>query len=71
MKLIIDRFEGDFAVCEVQAEKRMISLRRAELPAGAQEGSVLLVTDNVIALDQDETNQRKEKIKKLMDSLWE
>jgi len=41
MRLIVDRFEGDFAVCENE-NKEMINVCRSELPADVKEGDVLL-----------------------------
>ncbi len=40
MKLIIDRFEGDYAVCE-REDKTMMDIERSKLPEGVKEGSVL------------------------------
>ena len=63
-KLIIDRFEGDFAVCETEALE-FIDIPKAALPSGAKEGDVL-----TISLDKEETESRKEKIEGLMNSLF-
>lgn len=70
MKLIIDRFEGDYAVCE-REDKTMIDIERSKLPEGAKEGSVLLVDGNNISLDENETLLQSEHIKKMMNDLWE
>ena len=71
MKAIIDRFEGDFAVCEVAGEKRMINLEKAKLPAEAKEGDVLDICDTGISVDTGETDKRSKHIKSLLNSLWE
>ena len=65
MKVIIDRFEGDYAVVELP-DMTMVDMPRSLIPEGAKEGDVL-----VIGIDPDETDKRKERIKKLMDDLWE
>ena len=39
--LIIDRFEGDVAVCEDE-DRRIVEMDRSLLPEGAREGSVLI-----------------------------
>lgn len=70
MKLIIDRFEGDYAVCE-REDKTMMDIERSKLPEGAKEGSVLLVDGNNISLDENETLERSKHIKKMMNDLWE
>lgn len=71
MKVIIDRFEGNYAVCEVSDEKRMISLEKVTLPEEAQVGDVLDVSKTGIVIDIGETEGRKKRIKGLLDSLWE
>jgi len=65
MKFIIDRFEGDFALCEIENGKT-VSIPKLILPAQAAEGDVISVT-----IDTDETKRRKEKIEGLMNSLFE
>lgn len=70
MRLIIDRFEGVYAVCE-DDNGNMVNVLKANLPEGAKEGSVLQVADGMITVDHDETNNRKERIKEKMNSLWE
>lgn len=63
-KLIIDRFEGDFAVCETE-DLEFINFPKSALPFGAKEGDVI-----AISIDKSETDKRKEKIEGLMNSLF-
>lgn len=85
-KLSIDRFEGNFAICEELADQdagtkkakvknrevRLFGIETKELPGDAVEGSILLIDDEgKISVDQDETNQRRAALKKKQDSLWE
>ena len=65
MKVIIDRFEGDYAVVELP-DLTVVDMPRSLIPEGAKEGDVL-----VIGIDPDETDKRKERIEKLMNDLWE
>ena len=78
MKLVIDRFEGDFAVCEIQIPN-MIHIKKSELPEQAEEGSVLILDvppvfsvpcGDAIKLDEQETMERAARIQKKMDDLW-
>ena len=62
--LIIDRFEGDFAVCETQ-ELKFVNIPKAALPDEAKEGDVIS-----ISIDKSQTDKRKEKINGLMNSLF-
>lgn len=70
MQVIIDRFEGSFAVCEDE-NRKMINIEKAKLPKEAKEGSVLIIYGDKIEIDHIETENRKDRIKKMMDSLWE
>lgn len=77
--LCIDRFEGNFAVCEELLEHpvkakdiRYFGIEKNELPQGAAEGSVLLVKDDgTLLLDQKQTDARRAKAMKLQRNLWE
>ena len=60
MKVIIDRFEGDFAVCEKE-DRSMINIERSNIPQEARPGDVLNIKDGEIKIDIEETNLRKEK----------
>ncbi len=62
---ILDRFEGDFAVCEAE-DLTMVNIPVSLLPAGAKRGSVL-VKDAAggYRLDLDAEARRKNKIRDL------
>ena len=68
MQVMIDRFEGSFAVCEDE-NRKMINIEKARLPKEAKEGSVLINKGDKIKIDYNETDKRKYRIKKMMDSL--
>jgi hypothetical protein len=70
MKVIVDRFEGEYAVCEKE-DKTMMDISINDFPTGVKEGDVLIITGDIISIDIGETAKRKENIKKLMDKLWE
>lgn len=69
MKVVIDRFEGKFAVCEKE-NREMINIKTSLLPKNAKEGDVLVVKDNKIIIDVKETNKRKKEIEDLTKDLW-
>jgi metallophosphoesterase superfamily enzyme len=69
MRVIIDRFEGDYAVCE-REDRKMINIEKRRLPEGVKEGDAMIINGDVIKIERQETNQKKEEIKKLMDELW-
>ena len=69
IKVIIDRFEGEFAVCEAEKGK-MINIEKFRLPANAKEGDVLIVSPDKSEIDEEETKKRKKRIEELMRDLW-
>ncbi len=61
--LIIDRFEGDFAICETGAE--YIRIPRGLIPPDASEGDVLSDTESgTYILDKAAANARREAAKR-------
>lgn len=61
-KVVIDRFEGEYAICEDTDQSRF-AVETAELPQGAKEGCVLAISeDGEISLDLDETERRRQRI---------
>lgn len=65
MKIIIDRYEEEFVVVELE-NKQMINIPKAIIPTNAREGDVIS-----IEVDIDESTERKKKINNLMNELWE
>ena len=70
MKGIIDRFEGDFAIVELE-ERNIIEIPREDLPQSAKEGDVLVQTNGKFIIDSGETERRKAEIEALSQKLWE
>jgi hypothetical protein len=70
MRVIIDRFEGDFAVCE-KADRTMLNVKRAQVPPDAKEGDALIIEGNTISIDSAETTKRKNIVSKLFSDLFQ
>ncbi len=69
IKLIIDRFEGKYAILESRDRNPIIfNFPRHLLPQEAKEGTVLNVN---IGIDQEETKRRKDKIQNVLSRLRE
>lgn len=64
MQVILDRFEGEYAVLEL-SDGNTVSIPRI-LVNGAQEGDLIK-----IEVLKDETNKRKDYIKTLMDNVFD
>jgi len=61
--LIIDRFEGEFAV--VETNDGVVNIPRIDLPADTREGDVL-----VMGVDKTGTEARKKSIERRMNKLF-
>lgn len=64
MRFIIDRFEGDYAVVELENQET-IDIPRKILPEEAKEGDIVKVF-----IDEEETKSRKEIIKNKFNDLF-
>lgn len=65
LKVIIDRFEGEFAVVELE-DKSFIDMPIELVPEGAKEGDIL-----EIQINQEETKTLKEDKEKKWLGLWD
>lgn len=63
-KIIVDRFEGDFAVVELP-NGRMIDCPKALLPDNVEEGSILK-----IIVDETATNEKLKRVTERMNKLF-
>lgn len=64
MEVIVDRFEGDYAVVEVAIGK-CVNIPRVLVP-DAKEGDIIK-----IEIEKEETEERKKYIKDLMNNVFE
>ena len=69
MKVVIDRFEGNYVVCEKE-DRTMLDIAKDKIPDIAKEGDVLIISDNSIIIDKVETELRKKQIEELTKDLW-
>ena len=64
MKVIIDRFEGDYAVVELEVGKS-VNIPKILIP-DAKEGDVIK-----IIIDRDTTEERKNQIQELVNNVFD
>ena len=69
--LIIDRFEGDYAVCENRDTEEITNISIDELPENAREGDVLKFENNKYELDEQKRQEIEERIKNKIKNLFE
>lgn len=66
MKIVIDRFEGDIAVVEIDGET--FDLPKKLFPANAAAGDAIKIA---IKVDKAKTDKLRKEIEDLMDEVWE
>lgn len=69
-RFTVDRIEEDKAVLECE-NGECVTLELKSLPKNIKEGDVLCFEENSYFLDKEETEKRRQKIKSLMDSIFD
>ena len=66
----IDRFEGNFAVCENKETNEMINIEKSLLPENCKEGDIIKLENGVYILDKQSTITEQNKIKNMVTNLF-
>lgn len=66
----IDRFEGEYAICENRETKEFINLKRDLLPKNCKSGDIIIFQNGKYSLDKESTQKEKDEIKKFVDTLF-
>lgn len=67
----IDRFEGDWAVVELE-NGEIVDMPMGVLPPDVEEGSIIYIDeDGRINVSLQETDEQSNRVRKLMDKLFE
>ena len=69
-RFIVDRIEGDRAVLECE-NGDMVSMELTSLPQNLREGDVIRFSADSCFLNEEETERRRQKIRKLMGKVFE
>ncbi|WP_337098672.1 DUF3006 domain-containing protein [Paenibacillus sp. YIM B09110] len=69
MSGIVDRFEGEYAIIEIDGQ--MHDVRRDQLEVSVQQGDVVELCGALWKTDKQATEARRNAVKKLMDELWD
>jgi hypothetical protein len=69
MKAVIDRFEGVYAICELE-DMSMVKIDILKLSQSAKEGDIIEINGDIIDIDISGTQKRKKNIEKLAEDLW-
>ncbi|MBS4198331.1 DUF3006 domain-containing protein [Bacillus sp. FJAT-49732] len=69
MRGIIDRFEGEWVVVEIDGETQ--DFEKSMFPKEAVSGDVVEIKGDKVRILKTETEQLRKEIEKLMDDVWE
>lgn len=69
--IVVDRFEGNIAVCENRQTGEIINIEKSELPGNVKEGDILIKSNNQYTIDYEEKNKIEERINNKVQSLFE
>ena len=70
MKVIVDRIEGEYAICE-QENRRMIDIPLKDIPFKVKEGDVFEINGDTYKFEAEEAKKRKKNIEDMTKGLWE
>ena len=68
--LVIDRFEGDIAICEIRESGELIEVEKSKLPKDATDGTVLRYKNGEYIIDIEGQKKIEERIQELMRQVW-
>lgn len=69
-KYSIDRFEGNFAVCENLETNEIVNIKSSLLPENCKEGSIIKLENNQYVLDEISTKEKQDEIKNMVNNLF-
>ncbi len=69
-ELVIDRFEGNIAICEDRKTGKIQEIDRKQLPEDIQEGDMLIYQDGNYRKDAEKQTEIENRIAKKMEDLW-
>lgn len=69
LKAVIDRWEGEYAVLDIQG--KIENIKKSQIPPDAREGDVLVKKCGQWIIDRKSSEKIKQEIDHLADELWE
>ena len=69
MKGIVDRFEGNFVVIEIEGNTK--DILKKQVDSSVKVNDVVELVDGKWMVKEADTERRRKEIKALMDSVWE
>ena len=65
----IDRFEGEYAICENRETEELTNISITKIPKGAKEGDILDFSNGEYTINHEEAKVTREEIQELMEEL--
>ncbi len=69
-ELVIDRFEGNIAICEDRKTGKIQEIDTKQLPENIQEGDILIYQNGNYRKDKEKQTEIEHRIAKKMEDLW-
>ena len=66
----IDRFEGEFAVCENKQTGEFVNIPKSNLPKDAIRGSIIIYSNGIYILDNTSTQNEQAEIQNMVNNLF-
>lgn len=66
----IDRFEGNYAVCENLTTNEFCNIPKSKLPKNCKEGSIIKLDNNKYVLDEKATSSKQSQVKNMVNNLF-
>ena len=64
--LIIDRFEGEFAIVEDTETEKMTTVKKELIEQNASENDVIVISDGIYHVDAEATKKRRAEVLALL-----
>ena len=66
----IDRFEGNYAVCENLTTNKFCNIPKNKLPKNCKAGSIIKFDNNCYTLDEKSTSTKQTQVKNMVNNLF-
>lgn len=70
MKIIIDRFENNIAICEKE-DATLIEIEKEKLPIGVKEGTILNISNGKITIHTEATKNKRNLVESIFKNLFQ
>ena len=70
-ELVIDRYEGNFAICENRKTGKIKQIPKEHIQQGLKEGSIIKFENGKYVQDKEKQEAIEKNIKEKMNKIWE